>query len=209
MKKQADEIKEVSRKKFNNQADKYDSTSYSRHARGLYDIVLHDLSQYSFNSLLDVGCGTGNLLCAISRRFNVQIAGIDLSSNMLEIAHTKLGDDADLRLADSENLPFHDNSFDVVICTDSFHHYPHPANVLNEFKRVLTLKGKVLIADPYAPIPVRQLFNLIMPHTENGDVKMYSKKEIHRLLLRVGFNNIKWDKIGLTAFIVTASKNKE
>jgi ubiquinone/menaquinone biosynthesis C-methylase UbiE len=124
---------------------------------------------------------------------------------MLEIARKKLGEKTDLRLGDSEYLPFDDESFDVVICTDSFHHYPHPKNALTEFRRVLHPKGRIIIADPYAPTPIRQIFNLIMPHTHEGDVKMYSEYNIRKLLENTGFNTIEWEKVGRTAFIVTAS----
>jgi ubiquinone/menaquinone biosynthesis C-methylase UbiE len=199
------DYKEETKDKFNKQAKKYDSTNYSKHARGLYDTVLIKLDQFSFNKLLDVGCGTGNLLALIFSKYDVQIAGVDLSPDMLEIARKKLGEKTDLRLGDSEYLPFDDESFDVVICTDSFHHYPHPKNALTEFRRVLHPKGRIIIADPYAPTPIRQIFNLIMPHTHEGDVKMYSEYNIRKLLENTGFNTIEWEKVGRTAFIVTAS----
>ena len=104
-----------------------------------------------FDSLLDIGCGTGNLLSLISERYDAEIAGVDLTPKMLNIARIKIGDKADLKLGDSEYLPFDNDKFDMVICTDSFHHYPHPENVLKEINRVLKPGGSVLIADPYTP----------------------------------------------------------
>ncbi len=207
-KKKSKDYKEETREKFNKQARSYDSGNYGRHARGLYDSVLHRLDQFSFNKLLDVGCGTGNLLSEISIKYDVQIAGVDLTPNMLDIAHDKLGDKADLRVGDSENLPFDDYSFDMVICTDSFHHYPHPDKVLIEFRRVLKIGGGLLIADPYAPTPFRQLFNLYLPHSKGGNVRMYSEAEIRELLDKAGFKSIVWERVGKTGFIVTASKLK-
>ena len=40
-------------------------------------------------------------------------------------------------IGDSENLPFAKDAFDVVVCTNSFHHYPNPQAFINEAARVL------------------------------------------------------------------------
>ena len=139
VKKKADNYKEESRESFNKQAESYDSSYYGKHGKKLHNSVFSKLNHISFNSLLDVGCGTGNLLLLISSKYEASFAGVDISPDMLEIARDKLGEKADLIVGDSENLPFDDESFDVVTCTDSFHHYPHPGNVLLEFKRVLKM----------------------------------------------------------------------
>ena len=104
----------------------------------------------------------------------------------------KLGEKADLRVGDSENLPFGNESFDVVTCTDSFHHYPHPGNVLLEFKRVLKCEGHIIIADLSVPQPFRQLGNLLIPFTKDGDVRIYSESEIRKLLISTGFKGFEW-----------------
>jgi ubiquinone/menaquinone biosynthesis C-methylase UbiE len=206
LKKKSDDYKEESREKFNKQAEKFDSGSGGKHSRELYDNVLHKLDQFSFNNLLDVGCGTGKLLSLISSKYEVQLYGVDLSKNMLEIARNKLGEKADLRVGDSESLPFEDDSFEMVTCTDSFHHYPHPENVLAEVRRVLKPKGILLIADPWAPTPFRQLVNIFMHFSKGGDVKIYSESEIRELLENTCFKIIEWEQItGKNAFIVTAS----
>ena len=110
--------------------------------------------------------------------YNVKIAGVDLTPNMLDIARDKLGYQADLRLGDSENLPFEDYNFDMVICTDSFHHYPHPDKVLKEFSRVLKTSGGLLIADPYAPSPFRQLLNLYFHIVKVGKLECIQKLKL-------------------------------
>jgi ubiquinone/menaquinone biosynthesis C-methylase UbiE len=199
--------KEQSKDRYNKQAEKYDSGDKGKHARELYEDVLNKLDQFSFNKLLDVGCGTGNLLSLVSSKYNTEIAGVDLSQKMLEIAHNKLGDNADLREGDSENLPFDDEIFNMIICTDSFHHYPHPETVLTEIRRVLKPNGNILIADPWAATLVRLYLNISMRFNREGDVKIYSESEICKLLDNTGFKAIKWEQIIVkNAFIVTASK---
>ncbi|MGO9386936.1 MAG: class I SAM-dependent methyltransferase [Methanobacterium sp.] len=206
VKKKADNYKEESRESFNKQAESYDSSYYGKHGKKLHNSVFSKLNHISFNSLLDVGCGTGNLLLLISSKYEASFAGVDISPDMLEIARDKLGEKADLIVGDSENLPFDDESFDVVTCTDSFHHYPHPGNVLLEFKRVLKREGHIIIADLSVPQPFRQLGNLLIPFTKDGDVRIYSESEIRKLLDNTGFKGFEWEQISMSAFIVTAFK---
>jgi ubiquinone/menaquinone biosynthesis C-methylase UbiE len=208
LKKDAEDYKIESREKFHKQAEKYDTGNKGKHARSLYESVINKLDELSFNNLLDVGCGTGNLLSLINTRYDVQIAGVDLTPKMLNIARIKLGDDADLKVADSEDLPFEDNKFDMVICTDSFHHYPHPENVLKEIRRVLEPDGMIIIADPYTPAPLRQMVNLYFKLSRSGDVKVYSKSDIYKLLENTGFKSVKYEQTGPNAFIATAQIKK-
>jgi len=206
VKKKAGDYKEESRESFNKQTEKYNSSYYGNHGKKLHDRMISKLNHISFNSLLDVGCGAGNLLSRISSKFDAKIAGVDISQDMLEIARDKLDEKADLRVSDAENLPFDDESFEVVTCTDSFHHYPHPGNVLLEFKRVLKPEGSIIIADLSVPQTFRQLGNLLIPFTKDGDVRIYSESEIHKLLVNTDFKGFEWEQISMSTFIVTAFK---
>jgi ubiquinone/menaquinone biosynthesis C-methylase UbiE len=208
LKKDAEDYKIESREKFHKQAEKYDSGNKGKHARSLYESVINKLDVLSFNNLLDVGCGTGNLLKLISTRYDVQISGADLTPKMLNIARIKLGDKADLKVGDSEELPFDNDKFDMVICTDSFHHYPHPEKVLAEIRRVLQQDGMLLIADPYTPTPLRQLVNLYFKLSRSGDVKIYPESDIRKLLEKAGFISIEYEHAGTNAFIATAKIKK-
>lgn len=125
---------------------------------------------------------------------------------MVETAGKKLGGAADLRLGDAENLPFGDNSFDIVICNDSFHHYPDPGKALSEFMRVLRPGGTLLLSDYCIAFPLRLLMNLFIRHGHDGDVHIYSKGELSALTAGAGFSGIQYDKAGSRAFIMTARK---
>jgi ubiquinone/menaquinone biosynthesis C-methylase UbiE len=208
LKKDAEDYKIESREKFHKQAEKYDSGNKGKHARSLYESVINKLDELSFNNLLDVGCGTGNLLKLISTRYDVQISGVDLTPKMLNITRIKLGDEADLKVADSEELPFDNDKFDMVVCTDSFHHYPHPEKVLAEIRRVLQQDGMLLIADPYIPTPLRQLVNLYFKLSRSGDVKIYPESDIRKLLEEAGFISIEYEHASTNAFIATAQIKK-
>lgn len=63
---------------------------------------------------------------------------------MIKIAGDKLPENAKLYLGDANHLPFKTESFDLLICTDSFHHYPNPQVAIDKFYRVLKNEGYLL-----------------------------------------------------------------
>lgn len=206
--------KDTSRAYFNKIAGNYTSTYEGQHAKALYTTVLQKLKMIPFSSILDIGCGTGEILSLISTRKGVTISGIDLSPEMTRIAKGKLGEGADIRLGDSEELPWGENSFDVVMCIEVFHHCPHPKEVLREMYRVLKQNGFLIMADPWLPSPARQLFNLFLipiVRSAHGDVRFYGELEICRLLKECQFKSIAWERTGrypLPSYVVTARSSR-
>lgn len=201
------DAKSNSQTSFDHQAATYDTDSNGSHARKVYGFVLGEVLAHDYSSLLDIGAGTGEMLrMLINARPDARYAGIDLSANMLKVAGEKLGKSADLLQGDAENLPCPDRSFDIIICNDSFHHYPNPAKALGEFKRVLNPSGMLLISDYRITFPLRQLMNLFIRYSKDGDVHIYSKKELLRLMQDAGFTQWTYKGIGNNAFIMTARK---
>ncbi len=68
--------------------------------------------------MLDMGCGTGEL-CRLAIERGAEAAGIDAAEGMVELARAKLPG-ADLRVGQIEELPWDDDSFDVVTGLNSF-----------------------------------------------------------------------------------------
>lgn len=133
---------------FDRQAWTYDTARFGSHARGLYPVLLEQLVQIPHGSVLDVGCGTGELLREVGLRFpETARTGLDLSANMLAVAREKLGGAVELVQGDAERLPFADGRFEVLLCNDSFHHYPNPGAAAAEFARVLQPGGVLLLGD--------------------------------------------------------------
>src|SRR5262249_35259093 len=101
--------------------------------------------------ILDIGCGTGRFAAKVLDRYpDTQVWGIDLSDGMLRQCSTRCeatGGRLHLVQGDSERLPFCNDTFDVVTCTHSFHHYPHQERVVAEMYRVLRPGGRLLILD--------------------------------------------------------------
>lgn len=201
------DYKNLSKSAFNVQANTYDVDKTGKHARGQYKYVLNELQQLDFQKILDVGCGTGEILKSIKERYSfVQLYGLDISEEMLKQANDKLKGTATLILGDAENITLKTNSFDLLLCTDSFHHYPNPQQAISEFYRVLKHGKFLLIADYWKPFPIRQIMNLFISYSNEGDVKIYSKKEIIEFLKQGGFQEIIYKKIQNSGYLVIAKK---
>ena len=101
--------------------------------------------------ILDAGCGSGPLFAALRDRGAI-VTGFDASAGMLELARRRLGDDADLRVADlGRPLPFPDGAFDDVIASLVLHYLEDWTAPLAELRRVLRPGGR-LIASVMHPI---------------------------------------------------------
>ena len=102
---------------------------------------------------VDLGCGAGQLVLEMARQApGLHVTGIDLSEKMLADARQAaqqggLEDRVDFRLGNVEEIPFPDQSLDLVISTASLHHWTDPVKVLNEIERVLKPGGAFYIFD--------------------------------------------------------------
>jgi ubiquinone/menaquinone biosynthesis C-methylase UbiE len=197
--------KELSNIAFSRDAAGYDESPKYAPLKACYPAIVTEAFTSPFSTILDVGCGTGTLLSMIrERQKTIQLSGIDLSEEMIRAARAKLQENADLRISDSEDIPFKNASFDLVTCTFSFHHYPNPRAVLLEFRRVLSPGGRLILADPSIFFPLRQLMNLFVPLSKDDTVRFYSKKEIQGLTESAGFEISKLLKLNWHTYMLVA-----
>ena len=197
--------KQLSNIAFSKDAAGYDESKRYASLRQVYPKIVAEVLTEPFKNVLDVGCGTGALLSQIQEhRKNVNLFGIDLSQEMINVAHAKLGSTADLRVSESERLPFKNGAFDLVICTFSFHHHPNPAVVFKEIGRVLSPEGRLIMVDPLAPAPVRQVMNMLIPFMNDGTVHYYSKREMFGLSASAALAVSKWSRLNWHSYIMVA-----
>jgi ubiquinone/menaquinone biosynthesis C-methylase UbiE len=128
-------------------------------SRGFFD----DLDQYHFEklhhllrlvdfdghrgqSVLEVGCGAGVDLARFAKG-GATVTGVDLSSSAIDLARANLaqqGLTADLRVADAEQLPFADATFDFVFAHGVVQYTAHPRRLIDEVRRVLKPGGEAV-----------------------------------------------------------------
>jgi SAM-dependent methyltransferase len=95
-------------------------------------------------SLLDVAAGPGSLAVEAARS-GVKCTGVDLSPVMIQLAKNSSAG-IEFRVADVENLPFADGSFDAVVCNFGLGHFPYPEASVSECVRVLKPGGRIALS---------------------------------------------------------------
>lgn len=104
---------------------------FSRQEKLILDLVSPAMGE----SLLDVGCGTGNYLRLFQQEKCV-LTGIDSSAKALELARKKLGNQCELVQGDTTDLPFSDNEFDIVTLMNGPQPPGDPQKIIAEAVRV-------------------------------------------------------------------------
>lgn len=161
--------------------------------------------------ILDVGCGTGKFASRVLEKFpESNVWGIDLCQEMLDAGmHRVKKWQGRYQVAQSsaERLPFPDNSFDVVTCTHSFHHYPGQRQAAAEMHRVLRPGGRLIISEGDRDrLWGWLIFDVIVVMLE-GPVKHLTTWAFRDLYHEIGFADVKHKRRGgVLPFHITIGK---
>lgn len=126
--------------------------------------------------ILDVGCGWGRELIRLKNA-----VGIDICLPFLKTAKNYVKND--VILADAHYSPFQKQSFDFVVLSEVIEHMANPIKVLNEVKRTLKPKGKVLIQTPNKVLT----FGKFISRERLGHVNEFTFLELKNMLESLGF----------------------
>lgn len=191
--KTAEEYKKLSISEFTKAAKQYDS----EHA-GIYEMckddyppILEEIGKEKFETLLDAGCGTAPMLSLLVKEYpDKMYVGLDLTPEMIARAKAKNLPNTELIVGDCENLPFEEGTFDIIINSQSFHHYPNPQAFFNSVYKVLKPGGCLILRDNTGPKPMMWLMNHLMMPLANlaghGDVKGYLIEEVREMCEKAG-----------------------
>ncbi len=179
---------------------------------------LHEYSAFTGRKVLDVGSGNGYVLSRYAQE-GADVFGIDLTSAAVKLCQQRfelLGLHGDFRVANAEQLPFEDESFDCVCSMGVLHHTPNTAAAVGEIFRVLKPGGRLIVMFYHRnsalyrlrfPI-MRLLSGKTMQQLANevdgvgnpkGDI--YSKAQLRRLLAQ--FENLELFVALLQPWMVT------
>jgi len=186
---------------FDRWASTYDRFLFQFWMKKFHVPVLKELLLNQKTKVLDISCGTGELLKKLEGK--AELHGIDLSQEMLSKARAKLSQNVKLRKADVHDLPFKDNFFDYVISTEAFHHYYDQQKAVREMARIIKSGGKVIVVDiNFFLKPIHWLFKKLEP----GHVKINSRKEMKQLFQQAGLKDIRQRRNFLFAIMTVGEK---
>ena len=181
----------LSKKHFDAQAADYDAKDtvlYSREGKISCRDIAALLQDKSYDSLLDVGCGTGFLIDMLAGQKPAYYVGLDLSTEMIKMAKQKNIAGADFMEGSADKLPFPDDSFDIVTCSQSFHHYPYPDKAMSEAFRVLKKSGLYILSDTGIGGLGAWIDNhIFFKIATSGDCHTTDRKGIARVMEKAGF----------------------
>ncbi len=121
------------------------------------------------DELLDLGCGVKPFK-EIYSSFVRRHVGIDVATS----PHPKNHVD---QIYDGKNIPFEDEKFDYVLCTEVMEHVPDPVTFLKEINRVMKREGMLIMTTPF----------MVSLHEEPYDFYRYTEHGIRYLLRITGF----------------------
>jgi SAM-dependent methyltransferase len=128
--------------------------------------------------VLEVACGSGPGLGLIAKRAR-KVVGGDFDPEIVRIARSHYGDRLEIRQLDAQDMPFEDNSFDVVILLEAVYYLPEPEKFVSEARRVLRRGGTLYICS------ANREWSLFNPSPFSRTY--FSADELRQLLERAGF----------------------
>ena len=163
------------------------------------------------STILEIGCGTGNLMAILSKWQSLLTVGLDTSRKMLEVAIGKVHKEKKhFIVADAEDLPFRELVFDKVVARSVLHHLHDPRRSLSEAHRILKHNGLVVVMEPNlnALMPIGRFVRYILKKSFFRDVvwsaehQEFSVNQVRNLLLETMFRNINLFPIGFSVPLV-------
>lgn len=147
----SDDQKELVKKQFGRSSSAYATSDI--HARGeSLQVLSREISCQKNWSVLDIATGAGHTALMFAEAAQ-RVVATDLTQSMLdrtlELAQQKGLENVDVQIADAEQLPFDDGSFDLVTCRLAFHHFPDRTRAASEMHRVLKQGGYLGFTDNF------------------------------------------------------------
>ena len=179
--------------------------------------IVQRIDTVKAKTVLEIACGTGRVTHHLIQQLapDAILIATDLNAGMIAIAKQYLEyPNLQFKEADAQQLPFDDNSFDLVVCQFGFMFVPDKQQAFNEAYRVLKSGGKLLFATwdriehNTLTLTVRDVvakyFNTEAAKFYNVPHAFYDQQIITLLLEQARFNNIHIENVSKEGTHVTA-----
>ena len=133
--------------------------------------------------VLDLGCGTGFLTFPMAiRNMDAFVVGLDIVANTITRNMEQVVEQgiSNIRFVsyDGEDIPFDDETFDLVVTRYALHHFPQIEKSLADASRVLKQGGRLFISDPRPnECDVTRFVDDYMQLKKDGHIKFYTAEE--------------------------------
>jgi len=153
---------------YNHVAQKYKTSFPLKHIINPETLtIIPELELDEGIKMLDVACGDGNLLFTLANIISDgEFKGVDVSKKSVNRNNKKNKfSHLEFLTAPAENLPFPDNEFDIVTCTNAIYLFQQRVKALDEMYRVLRPGGKTYILEGIHNKDWKQKFDKILRQT--------------------------------------------
>ena len=158
------------------QAQAYASADFSDANKIFMSNMLSVISSLHGKAILDVGCGDGEIIIDIRKRFNCKLTAIDGSAAMLKqfLLKSVKNNIQDVCVINEriEKHPFKNNSFDIAICNSLLHHVKNPQLFWEKVIDITKPGGYVFAMDLVRPHSLMSLNNILQKHGNDNQVLM-------------------------------------
>ena len=166
----------------------------------LWNAMLDAAEVGTDTSILDVGCGAGGSSVLAKERGAV-VYGIDVAEGLLSFAIQRVPNGI-FKIADIENLPYEDNSFDVIFAANSLQYSEDRIGALHELKRVCKPNGQIIAGLFGQPekVDYRVVFKAVRdtmpePPKGGGPFELSMSGKLEGLFAEAGLVNIKTGEV--------------
>ncbi|SMC89555.1 class I SAM-dependent methyltransferase [Pedobacter africanus] len=171
----------------------------------------------SVSLALEIAAGTGRVTQHLRKRIpaSARLIASDINGDMLAVAKEKPGElEIEWRIIDAQELPFDNNSIDLVVCCFGYMFVPDRQKAFNEAYRVLKPGGMILFStwdklenngpSYISRLVAEQYIEGALPDSYNLATSMNDEAIIRPLLEQAGFSKIAVEKVQKSSFCVTA-----
>ena len=147
------------------------------------------------SKFLDLGCGEGRHCFGAYMSENIDVFGFDMSLSDVAIAkknfdqfnENESSKSCNFGVADAKKLPFKDNTFDFIVCSEVLEHIIDYHSALSEINRILKPQGKLAISVPkFFPEWVCWKLSIDYQNTPGGHVRIFKFKELKKDITNFG-----------------------
>ncbi|MCD6100323.1 MAG: methyltransferase domain-containing protein [Candidatus Marinimicrobia bacterium] len=182
---------------FDIQRGEYYQTDWQEYFNDIIDLIPPN------SSVLDAGCGRGELLDYLRREKNCSVRGIDLSEDAIKICQSK---GIDVIKCDLDKDPI-EGTYDIIIFSSSLESLVDPVGVLKRIRKNLHKNGNLIVWVPnisFWPYRIQFLFGRNLkcygasPEDRKlgimgyDDIQFFNKPSLSNVLIKAGYRPVKW-----------------